>query len=119
MTKSDARTRTLYRWFLDSLDTTQETEGALRNALLDLRHMLQGKGLSDELRSQLDQTVSVLEQVAGRLTILQESAGNALNELRESVGEAPACPLGPTGGNHGDWDAGRGTRTGTAMGKLR
>ena len=93
MNANDAGPDRLSTWFLASLDTTQEAEGALRNVLLDLRHLLQADALEHGTRTQLERMLAGLEQTAGSLALLQSFARGALDEVLERSANA-ARPKG-------------------------
>jgi hypothetical protein len=81
------RHRSIPTWFLESLDASQQAEGALRYLLLELRHILQSEDIEPTLRSKLEGFQLALEEAAGRLTILQTGAREALDRfLTESEG---------------------------------
>jgi hypothetical protein len=88
MTKRSPRRRSIPIWFLESLDASQETEGALRYVLLELRHIQQSSELDASLQAQLARFQAALEQAAGRLTILQSSTRDALDRFLEEPGGA-------------------------------
>jgi hypothetical protein len=83
MKPRNPRRRNIPQWFLDSLEASQQAEGALRYVLLELRHIRQAEDLDPSLRSQLDGFQVALEQAAGRLTILQTNAKEALDAFLE------------------------------------
>lgn len=94
------------RWFLDGLDATQQVEGILRNALLDLRHTIASPRIDPGLRGDLLHLLGCLENAMGRVTELQSSATDALRALAAGVsagtppipqrapGQSPLAPRG-------------------------
>jgi hypothetical protein len=88
MKKSNDKHRSIPHWFLESLDASQQAEGALRYVLLELRHILQTGDLDPTLRSQLEGFQMALEQATGRLTILQTGAKEALDRFLDQSGDA-------------------------------
>lgn len=82
----------LSRWFLSSLRTAQETEGGLRNALLELRRLRDSRRLDSSALEELGSVVNSLEQSIGHLTVLQRLSREALAAVeldpdRASTGE--------------------------------
>lgn len=102
----------IHRWFLESLDASQQVEGILRNALLDLRQVLASPILDPGMRPELERLLRLLEGAVGRMTELQRAASGALIAIRNedggaagsaqpeqngpSAGEAPQPPRGST-----------------------
>jgi hypothetical protein len=87
MKGESSRGRSIPTWFLESLDASQQAEGTLRYVLLELRHLLESEDLESDLRGKLEGFQLALEEAAGRLTILQTGAREALDRfLAESEG---------------------------------
>lgn len=78
----------LLRWFLSSLQTAQETEGGLRNALLELRRVRDSGRFDSDAVRELGPVVSALEQAIGHLTVLQRLSREVLAAV-EPDREAP------------------------------
>ena len=74
------------RWFLESLEASQQVEGILRNALLDLRHLLASPTLDPAIRPELERLLRLLEGSVGRMTQLQRTASGALIDIRSQDG---------------------------------
>jgi hypothetical protein len=74
-------------WFFESLEASQQAEGALRTVRLELRHLLTSTDLDAEASMRLKETLAALDRASGRLTILQASARNALDQiLKQNTG---------------------------------
>jgi hypothetical protein len=83
------------RWFLSSLQTAQETEGGLRNALLELRRLRDSGRLDGDASQELGSVISALEQAIGHLTVLQRLSREALAAVQSDPDVAPTGEAAP------------------------
>lgn len=80
------------RWFLESLEASQQVEGILRNALLDLRHLMASRTLDPAIRPELERLLHLLEGAVGRMTQLQGPASGALIDICSQDGGCAGSP---------------------------
>jgi hypothetical protein len=81
MTQTNAAEGPVPKWFFECLEASQRAEGCVRTVRLELRHLLRSTALDAETRTRLEENLAALDRASGRLTILQASARNALDEI--------------------------------------